>query len=76
MAEGTAVIGQKLHEGVLGEDAVRRLEQTVREDHTRCQRLLQVEQQKFLDRLSQRNAETVQRLRGHAAALACMADAA
>ena len=52
VAGGTAVVGQRLLEAVFGEDAVRRLAQTAREDlHTRCQPLLQAEQQRFLDRL-------------------------
>ena len=38
VAGGTAVVGQRLLEAVFGEDAVRRLAQTAREDlHARCQ---------------------------------------
>ncbi|HEY9357686.1 MAG TPA: dynamin family protein [Arthrobacter sp.] len=52
VAGGTAVVGQKLLEAVFGEDAVRRLAKTAREDlHRRCQQVLQAEQRKFLDRL-------------------------
>ncbi|MET1063912.1 MAG: dynamin family protein, partial [Arthrobacter sp.] len=52
VAGGTAVVGQRLLEAVFGEDAVRRLAQTAREDlHARCQRLLEDEQQRFLARL-------------------------
>ena len=41
VAGGTAVVGQRLLEAVFGEDAVRRLAKTAREDlHARCQRLL------------------------------------
>ena len=41
VAGGTAVVGQRLLEAVFGEDAVRRLAQTARDDlHARCQRLL------------------------------------
>jgi hypothetical protein len=52
VAGGTAVVGQRLLEAVFGEDAVRRLAKTAREDlHTRCQGLLRAEQQRFLARL-------------------------
>jgi hypothetical protein len=52
VAGGTAVVGQRLLEAVFGEDAVRRLARTAREDlHKRCQQLLQNEQQRFLSRL-------------------------
>jgi energy-coupling factor transporter ATP-binding protein EcfA2 len=52
VAGGTAVVGQRLLEAVFGEDAVRRLAQTAREDlNSRCHKLLQAEQQRFLDRL-------------------------
>jgi energy-coupling factor transporter ATP-binding protein EcfA2 len=52
VAGGTAVLGQRLLEAVFGEDAVRRLARTARDDlNMRCHRLLQAEQQRFLDRL-------------------------
>ncbi|HEX9227354.1 MAG TPA: dynamin family protein, partial [Arthrobacter sp.] len=52
VAGGTAVVGQRLLEAVFGEDAVRRLAKTARVDlHTRCQRLLEAEQERFLVRL-------------------------
>src|SRR4029079_509929 len=55
VAGGTAVVGQRLLEAVFGEDAVRRLAKTAREDlHARCRRLLQAEQQKLLARLARR----------------------
>ncbi|HAP91237.1 MAG TPA: ABC transporter, partial [Arthrobacter bacterium] len=77
VAGGTAVVGQKLLEAVFGEDAVRRLAQTARDDlHARCQRLLQAEQQKFLQRLPAGGTDTGRILTGHAAALARLADKA
>lgn len=77
VAGGTAVVGQKLLEAVFGEDAVRRLAQTARDDlRARCQRLLQVEQRKFLQRLPEARADTGRVLFGHAAALARLADKA
>ncbi|MDI3211848.1 dynamin family protein [Arthrobacter sp. AL12] len=70
VAGGTAVAGQRLLEAVFGEDAVRRLAKTAREDlHTRCQRLLQVEQQRFLARLEISGGVAPAVLAGHAAAL-------
>jgi hypothetical protein len=52
VAGGTAVVGQRLLEAVFGEDAVRRMAEKAREDLAlRCRRLLDGEQQKFLDRL-------------------------
>ncbi len=52
IAGGTAVVGQKLLEAVFGEDAVRRLAQQARQDlHTQCQRLLDEERHRFLNRL-------------------------
>ncbi|MDP9996941.1 energy-coupling factor transporter ATP-binding protein EcfA2 [Pseudarthrobacter sulfonivorans] len=75
VAGGTAVVGQKLLEAVFGEDAVRRLAQTARDDlHARCQRLLQAEQQKFLERLPEGAPDTSRVLADHAAALAGLAD--
>lgn len=77
VAGGTAVVGQRLLEAVFGEDAVRRLAQKAREDlHARCQRLLQAEQQKFLDRLPGADTDTAQVLTSHAAALARLAESA
>ena len=70
VAGGTAVAGQRLLEAVFGEDAVRRLAQTAREDlHARCQRLLQAEQQRFLARLEVPGGVPPAVLAGHAAAL-------
>ena len=70
VAGGTAVAGQRLLEAVFGEDAVRRLAQTAREDlHARCQRLLQAEQQRFLARLEVHGGVPPAVLAGHAAAL-------
>ncbi|WP_457962748.1 dynamin family protein [Arthrobacter sp. D1-29] len=75
VAGGTAVVGQKLLEAVFGEDAVRRLAQTAREDlHIRCQQLLRVEQQKFLDRLPESDPDAARVLTGHSTALAQLAD--
>jgi hypothetical protein len=70
VAGGTAVVGQRLLEAVFGEDAVRRLAKTAREDlHTRCQRLLQAEQERFLSRLDPSAGVASDVLAGHAAAL-------
>ncbi|MET3718508.1 energy-coupling factor transporter ATP-binding protein EcfA2 [Arthrobacter sp. UYEF21] len=75
VAGGTAVVGQKLLEAVFGEDAVRRLARTARDDlHERCQRLLQAEQQKFLERLPAGGTDTSRVLADHAAALARLAN--
>jgi hypothetical protein len=75
LAGGTAVVGQKLLEAVFGEDAVRRLAQTARDDlHARCRRLLEAEQQKFLERLPASTADTSRVLADHASALARLAD--
>lgn len=77
VAGGTAVVGQKLLEAVFGEDAVRRLAQTARDDlRARCRRLLHAEQQKFLQRLPADATDTGRVLTGHAAALARLADKA
>lgn len=76
VAGGTAVVGQKLLEAVFGEDAVRRLAKTAREDlHQRCLRLLQAEQRTFLDRLPVGPPDPGV-LAGQAAALTRLADAA
>ncbi|WP_320538334.1 dynamin family protein [Pseudarthrobacter sp. IC2-21] len=75
VAGGTAVVGQRLLEAVFGEDAVRRLAQTARNDlHARCQRLLQAEQRKFLERLPAGGADAAHALADHAAALARLAE--
>jgi energy-coupling factor transporter ATP-binding protein EcfA2 len=77
VAGGTAVVGQKLLEAVFGEDAVRRLARTAREDlHTRCQNLLQAEQRRFLDRLDPDTGAGAAVLAGHAEALKRLAGAA
>ncbi len=70
VAGGTAVVGQRLLEAVFGEDAVRRLAKTAREDlHTRCLGLLRAEQQRFLQRLDLDTGVSPAVLTGHAAAL-------
>lgn len=77
VAGGTAVVGQRLLEAFFGEDAVRRLAQTAREDlHSRCQTLLQGEQQRFLDRLAFDGGASAEVLAGHARSLARLAGAA
>jgi energy-coupling factor transporter ATP-binding protein EcfA2 len=76
VAGGTAIVGQRLLEAVFGEDAVRRLARTAREDlNARCQNLLQEEQQRFLERL---DFTTVSPdvLAGHASALQRLAESA
>ena len=70
VAGGTAVVGQRLLEAVFGEDAVRRLARTAREDlHLRCQGLLAAECQRFLDRLDVDAGVPSEALARHAAAL-------
>lgn len=70
VAGGTAVVGQRLLEAVFGEDAVRRLAQTAREDlNSRCHKLLQAEQQRFLDRLDVSTGVPPEVLSDHARAL-------
>nr|WP_309987312.1 dynamin family protein [Arthrobacter pascens] len=77
IAGGTAVVGQRLLEAFFGEDAVRRLARTAREDlHARCQRLLQAEQERFLERLAFDQGASADVLAGHARLLARLADAA
>ena len=77
IAGGTAVVGQRLLEAFFGEDAVRRLARTAREDlHARCQRLLQAEQERFLERLAFDQGASADVLAGHARLLARRADAA
>jgi hypothetical protein len=76
VAGGTAVVGQRLLEAVFGEDAVRRLARTAREDlHKRCQKLLQNEQQRFLSRLDAPQGVPPEVLASHAAALRRLAAA-
>jgi hypothetical protein len=75
VAGGTAIVGQRLLEAVFGEDAVRRLAQTARDDlQARCRRLLEAEQQKFLERLPAGGTDTSHALAEHAANLARLAD--
>lgn len=77
VAGGTAIAGQRLLEAVFGEDAVRRLAKTAREDlHTRCQNLLQDEQLRFLDRLDSSGGIDPAVLAGHASALRRLAASA
>lgn len=77
VAGGTAVVGQRLLEAFFGEEAVRRLAQTAREDlHARCQKLLQTEQERFLDRLEFDEGASADVLAGHARSLARLAGAA
>jgi hypothetical protein len=77
VAGGTAVVGQRLLEAFFGEDAVRRLAQTAREDlHARCQKLLQGEQERFLERLEFDEGPSPDALADHARSLARLAGAA
>ena len=77
VAGGTAVVGQRLLEAVFGEDAVRRLAKTAREDlNARCHKLLQAEQQRFLDRLDVSTGVSPDVLSGHARALQRLAESA
>ncbi|MCB5275742.1 hypothetical protein BJG92_03293 [Arthrobacter sp. SO5] len=70
VAGGTAVVGQRLLEAVFGEDAVRRLAKTAREDlHARCQDLLHAEQERFLSRLASPGTVPPAELSRHAAGL-------
>ncbi len=76
IAGGTAVVGQKLLEAVFGEDAVRRLAQQARDDlHTQCQRLLDEEKQRFLNRLEAAHPSSGNDLARHAKALGRLAGA-
>jgi hypothetical protein len=76
VAGGTAVVGQKLLEAVFGEDAVRRLARTAREDlSSRCRGLLAAEQERFLDRLDPGAGQAAAELAEHARALMRLADA-
>jgi hypothetical protein len=75
VAGGTAVVGQRLLEAVFGEDAVRRLAKTAREDLTsRCRNLLQAEQQRFLSRLEVTRGVSPDVLAVHARALRRLAE--
>lgn len=77
IAGGTAVVGQKLLEAVFGEDAVRRLAQQARDDlHTQCQRLLDDERLRFLDRLEAAHPSSGNQLAQHAKILRRLAGAA
>ncbi|WP_323958677.1 ABC transporter [Arthrobacter sp. JZ12] len=52
IAGGSAVVGQKLLEAIFGEDAVRRLTRTARQQlQERCEKLLDGERARFTDRL-------------------------
>ncbi|WP_395405193.1 dynamin family protein [Arthrobacter sp. UC242_113] len=76
VAGGTAVVGQKLLEAVFGEDAVRRLARTARDDlSSRCRSLLAAEQERFLDRLAPEAGQAAVGLAEHARALTRLADA-
>ena len=71
VAGGTAVVGQRLLEAVFGEDAVRRLARTAREDlHARCQRLLAGGAAALPGPAGRTPAGSPDVLAGHAAALA------
>ncbi|MFP3460377.1 dynamin family protein [Arthrobacter globiformis] len=75
VAGGTAVVGQKLLEAVFGEDAVRRLARTARDDlSSRCRRLLAAERERFLDRLDPEAGQAAVGLAEHAQALTRLAD--
>ncbi|MET3809176.1 dynamin family protein [Arthrobacter sp. UYEF3] len=77
VAGGTAVVGQRVLEAVFGEDAVRRLAKTAREDlQARCERLLQAERQRFLARLDMIDDAPQGALAGRAAALGRLAASA
>ncbi|WP_307031865.1 dynamin family protein [Arthrobacter globiformis] len=76
VAGGTAVVGQKLLEAVFGEDAVRRLARTARDDlSSRCRSLLAAEQERFLDRLAPEAGQAAVGLAEHARALTRLVDA-
>lgn len=77
IAGGTAVVGQRLLEAVFGEDAVRRLAHQAREDlHVQCQRLLDDERARFLDRLDTAGLSGGESLRHHAQRLLRLAGTA
>ncbi len=76
VAGGTAVIGQRVLEAVFGEDAVRRLARTARTElQERCQRLLDDERKRFLERLEAAAPDAVPAsdLQARAAALSALA---
>ncbi|HKS02665.1 MAG TPA: ABC transporter, partial [Arthrobacter sp.] len=69
-------VGQKLLEAVFGEDAVRRLARTARDDLSRrCRALLAAEQERFLARLDPDAGNAAVELAEHARALTRLADA-
>ncbi|MFF1829756.1 dynamin family protein [Paenarthrobacter sp. NPDC058040] len=77
IAGGTAVVGQRLLEAVFGEGAVRRLAQQAREDlQAQCQRLLDGEHARFLERLDATPPGDGARLLHHAKELRRLAGAA
>ncbi|MDQ0755977.1 dynamin family protein [Arthrobacter sp. B3I4] len=77
VAGGTAVVGQRVLEAVFGEDAVRRLAKTARDDlQARCERLLQAEKQRFLVRLDVADGVPPDELTARAADLARVAASA
>ncbi|MFJ4027751.1 dynamin family protein [Paenarthrobacter sp. NPDC089989] len=77
IAGGTAVVGQRVLEAVFGEDAVRRLARQAREDlQAQCQRLLDGEEKRFLDRLPAAGQGDGSKLLGHAGELRRLAGAA
>jgi energy-coupling factor transporter ATP-binding protein EcfA2 len=77
VAGGTAVVGQRLLEAVFGEDAVRRMAEKAREDlAVRCRRLLDEEQQKFLNRLPESVAGSENVLTAQSSALVRLAGGA
>ncbi|MCG2622363.1 dynamin family protein [Arthrobacter sp. I2-34] len=75
VAGGTAVVGQKVLESVFGEDAVRRLTKTARQDlDRRTKALMQAEAGRFLSRLDVLDPpETAARLHTQSRALAKLA---
>ncbi|NUS36421.1 MAG: ABC transporter, partial [Pseudarthrobacter sp.] len=77
VAGGTAVVGQRLLEAVFGEDAVRRMAEKARTDLAgRCRRLLQDEQQKFLQRLPAEDSAAAEALAARSGTLARLAESA
>lgn len=76
VAGGTAVVGQKVLEAVFGEDAVRQLTKTARQDLARrTKTLMQAEAEGFLSRLDVLDPpETAAVLHGQARALSVLAE--
>ncbi|NHC12807.1 ABC transporter [Motilibacter deserti] len=75
VASGTSVVGQKLLEALLGDEAVRRLAAKARADlRSRLDSLLEGERERFTalvpEGLGERGATVAERLRGEAAAVA------